>query len=153
MLQSLETFVQPGVICQDTTNDINVMDGMVLREYCVINSKQSFKITTDSVREIVLLKNTQDEAHTHMIFRAEHSSTQYTGPPHVIIHTPDTDVVLLALAFHKFINSPLFIKIGNKDKARIVNIVEVIKNIQTRMKEEMSSDIGETILGLHAFLG
>ena len=88
-----------------------------------------------------------------MIFRAEHSSTQYTGPPHVIIHTPDTDVVLLALAFHKFINSPLFIKIGNKDKARIVNIVEVIKNIQTRMKEEMSSDIGETILGLHAFTG
>ena len=28
-----------------------------------------------------------------MIFRAEHSSTQYIEPPHVVIHTPDTDVV------------------------------------------------------------
>ena len=30
MLQSLETFVQLGVIRQDTTNVVNVMDGMVL---------------------------------------------------------------------------------------------------------------------------
>ena len=89
-----------------------------------------------------------------MIFHAEHISTQYTEPPHVVIHTPDTDVVLLALACHKDINSPLFIKTGNKDKARIINIDEVIKNVQTRMKEEKSSDnIGEAILGLHAFTG
>ena len=89
-----------------------------------------------------------------MIFRAEHSSTQYIEPPHVVIHTPDTDVVIPALAFHKFSNSPLFIKIGNKDKARIINIVEVLKNVQTRMKEEISSDnMVETILGLDVFTG
>ena len=89
-----------------------------------------------------------------MIFHVEHISTQYTEPPHVVIHTPDTDVRLLALAFDKDINSPLFIKTGNKDKARIINIGEVIKNVQTRMKEETSSDnIREAILGLHAFTG
>ena len=41
MLQSLETFVQPGVICQDTTNDINVMDGMVLKRENTVLSIQN----------------------------------------------------------------------------------------------------------------
>ena len=60
----------------------------------VTNSEQCFKITTDSV--LVSLRNTQEEADTRIRFRAEHISTQYTEPPHVVIHTPDTDVVLLA---------------------------------------------------------
>ena len=119
----------------------------------VTNSEQCFKTTTDGVREIVSLRNTQEEADTR-IFHAEYISTQYTEPSHVVIHTPDTDVVLLVLAFDKDINSPLFKKTGNKDKARIINIDELIKNVQTRMKEETSSDnIGEAILGLHAFTG
>ena len=62
--------------------------------------------------------------------------------------------MFLALTFDKDINSQLFIKTRIKDKARIINIDEVIKNVETRMKEETSSDnIGEVIIGLHAFTG
>ena len=120
----------------------------------VTNSEQFFKITTDSVREVVSLRNRQEEADTHIIFHAEHISTKYTEPSHVVIHTPNNDVVLLALAFDKDTNSPPFIKTRNKDKARIINIDEAIKNVQTRMTEETSSDnIGEAIIGLHTFTG
>ena len=69
-----------------------------------INSKECFKITTESACEIVSLRNTQEVADTLIIFHAEHISTQYTEPP----HTRNTDVVLLALAFDKNINSPLY---------------------------------------------
>ena len=63
-------------------------------------------------------------------------------------------ILILASPFDKDINSSLFIKTGNKRKARIINIDEVIKNVQTRIKEETSSDnIGEAVLGLHAFTG
>lgn len=69
----------------------------------LINSKECFKITTDSACEIVSLRNKQ-VADILIIFHAEHISTQYTEPP----HTRNTDVVLLALAFDKNINSPLY---------------------------------------------
>ena len=63
-------------------------------------------------------------------------------------------ILILASPFDKDINSSLFIKTGNKRKARIINTDEVIKNVQTRIKEETSSDnIGEAVLGLHAFTG
>ena len=61
----------------------------------------------------------QEEADTRIFQHCKHASARFRE---VIIHTPDTDVFVLALRFARSLSCELFIKNGVKDKNRIILI-------------------------------
>ena len=69
---------------------------------------------------------TQKEA-DRIILHAKHASDRYRD---IVIHTPDTVVVVLAIAFSKDIDSNILAKTGFKNKARMISIERIGKNSQ-----------------------
>ena len=70
-----------------------------------------------------------EETDTRMILHAKHASDRYRD---IAIHTPDTDVVVLTIAFSKDIDSIILIKTGVKNKARIISIERIIDKLVKR---------------------
>ena len=61
----------------------------------------------------------QEEADARLFLHCKYASAWFRE---VIIHTPDTDVFVLALGFARSLNCELFIKIGVKDKNNYFDI-------------------------------
>ena len=55
---------------------------------------------------------TQKEADTRMILHTKHANDRYRD---IVIHTPDTDLVVLVIAFSKHIDSNILVKTGVKN--------------------------------------
>ena len=70
-----------------------------------------------------------EETDTRMILHTNHASDPYRD---IAIHTPDTDVVVLAIAFSKDIDSNILVKTGVKNKARIISIERIIDKLVKR---------------------
>ena len=81
---------------------------------------------SDSVNMPTLLCK-QEEADTRIFLHCKHASARFRE---VIIHTPDTDVFVLALGFARSLNCELFIKTGVKDKNRIISISRIIDKLK-----------------------
>ena len=84
---------------------------------------------------------TQEEADTRIILHAKHASDRYR------------DVVVLAIAFSKDIDSNILVKTAVKDKARIICIERIIAKLVKRFSLKNISYTTDAILGLHAFTG
>jgi len=97
-------------------------------------------------REIAALKCQQEEADTRMLLHANHASNHRFSE--VVIHTPDTDVIVIAVALANTISSDMFIKAGVKDKARIISINRIIQKLP-----DFSTAVTDAIIGFHAFTG
>ena len=93
---------------------------------------------------------TQEEADTRIILHAKHASDRYRD---IVTHTPDTDVVVLAIAFTKDIDSNILVKTAFKNKARIICIERIIAKLVKRFSLKNISYTTDAILGLHAFTG
>ena len=93
---------------------------------------------------------TQEEADTRIILHAKYADDYYR---HIVIHTPDTDVVVFAIAFSKDIHSNILVKTGVKNKARIISIERIIDKLIKRFSLKITSPATDAILGLHAFTG
>ena len=61
----------------------------------------------------------QEEADVRLFLHCKYASAWFRE---VIIHTPDTDVFVLALGFARSLNCELFIKTGVKDKNNYFDI-------------------------------
>ena len=70
-----------------------------------------------------------EEADTRLIFHAKHISQTYKK---IIIHTPDTDVLLIALGLANKINCTLLMKTGVKNKARIISLEGIMESLKTK---------------------
>ena len=81
---------------------------------------------SDSVNMPTLLCK-QQEADTRIFLHCKHASARFRE---VIIHTPGTDVFVLALGFARSLNCELFIKTGVKDKNRIISISRIIDKLK-----------------------
>ena len=102
-----------------------------------------FQITDTDNREVPELKSSQEEADTRLLFHAQHAA--HTGSAAIILVADDTDVFLLALAFFDQIAAPLFQKCGTSARTYYIDI--------NKARNACGSDVGNAILGLHAFTG
>ena len=71
----------------------------------------------------------------------------------MVIHTPDTDVLLIALAVSTNIDANLFIRTGVKNNARIISITKVIESIKITYDLDNVDLVVKALLSLHAFTG
>ena len=92
----------------------------------------------------------QEEADTRIFLHCKHASARFRE---VIIHTPDTDVFVLALGFAHSLNCELFIKTGVKDKNRIISISRIIDKLKGTYAFQESEIIIQSIIAFHAFTG
>ena len=63
-----------------------------------------------------------------MILHAKHANDRYKD---IVIHIPDTGVVVLDIAFSKDIDSNISVNTGVKNKARIISIERIGKTFFT----------------------
>ena len=92
----------------------------------------------------------QEEADTRIFLHCKHASVRFHE---VIIHTPDTDLFVLALGFAHSLNCELFIKTGVKDKNRIISISQIIDKLKGTYVFQESEIIIQSVIGFHAFTG
>jgi hypothetical protein len=76
------------------------------------------------------LESTQEEADTRMMLHAIHGTNQLIH--NIVIHTPDTDVVIIAMAVSETVSSSLYIKTGTKNRTRIISLNDVKSSLATR---------------------
>ena len=63
------------------------------------------------------IESNQEGADTRMLLHAKHASQTINN---IIIHTPETDALLIALAASTELRSNLFIRTGSKAKSRLI---------------------------------
>ena len=85
-----------------------------------------------------------------MILHAKHASDRYRD---IVIQAPDTDVVVLAVAFSKDIDSNILVKTRVRNKACIISIERIIDKLVKRFSLKNISSATDAILGFHAFTG
>ena len=91
-----------------------------------------------------------EEADTRLVFHAKHISATFDK---IVINTPDTDVLLIALGLSGEINGKLLIKTGVKNKARIISLESIKESLKTRYNIQDSDQASKALLGLHGFTG
>ncbi len=91
-----------------------------------------------------------EEADTRLIFHAKQMSQSFEK---IVIHTPDTDVLLIALGLGVNIDCKLFMKTGVKNKARIISLEGIRESLKARYGIEDTEEASKALLGLHGFTG
>ena len=92
--------------------------------------EECWRVTSQKVEEISVLKSYHEEADTRLLLHALHASTE--GCSEVLLVCEDTDVMIIALSCCKSIPIPIYQKRGNQNRCRIVNL--------TKIKEMLSSE-------------
>ena len=88
------------------------------------------------------METNQEEADTKVFWCAAHASEKCSA---VLIHTVDSDISIYVCYFANKIGASMFVRIGVKDKKRIVAIDEVVG--------ELGADCFTALPALHAFTG
>ena len=97
-------------IVKQWISNSNLIDGKILK---VTNGMEAYKKTSSDCILIPELESNHKEADSRMMFHVKHASRTYAS---VIIHTPDTDVFMIALS--KIME--LYLKTGTKSRKRIL---------------------------------
>ena len=82
-----------------------------------------------------------------------HAKNISQSVPNVVIHTPDTDVFVTAIAASPELPTNLFIRTGNKGKAQIISIEKVKQSLSLQYDVNDMELGAKSILSLHAFTG
>ena len=114
----------------------------VCRDTCILLSSED-GVTTDSI-PVHELSSSQEEADTKIILHCMHASKQPQCEK-IIVRSPDTDVVLLLLAFSSEINKNLLFDTGTANNRRQLSISKRCDKTPTKLLQ--------AFLGLHAFTG
>ena len=110
--------------------------------YATANEK-CYRITAEGSNEVAALLCQQEEADGRLLLHGAHASEEgYSG---VLICSEDTDVFIMALAFHDKITASLFQKCGTRNRARVVDIRKVAATL--------GIDACRALVGLHSFTG
>ena len=108
-------------------------------------------IKADGFSELIEdLECNQEEADTRMLLHAHHICH---SAEKVIIHTPDTDVLLIAIAASIQIPDKLFIRTGTKSKARIISIEKVKQSLMLRCDLQDIERLSKPLISFHSFTG
>ena len=96
------------------------------------------------------LECSQEEADTRMLLHAQHICNSTAN---VVIHTPDTDVLIIAIAASTNIPGNLFIRTGTKSKARIISVERIKESVMLRHNLSDVELLTKSLLSFHAFTG
>lgn len=96
------------------------------------------------------LQCNHEEADTRMLLHAKHMSPSVRN---VLIHTPDTDVLVIAIDASTQIDSDLFVRTGIKSNARIISINKVKQSLKIMYDLEDINSASKALTSLHAFTG
>ena len=83
-------------------------------------------------------------------FTCKHASYRYR---HIVVNTPDTDVVVLVIAFSKDIDSIILVKTRVKSKAHIISIERIIDKLVKLFSPTNINSATDASFGLHTFTG
>ena len=101
-------------------------------------------------KEISELECQQEEADTRIFLHEKHASDTYQN---IAIHTPDTDVVVLAIFYSKLLQISIFVKTGSKNKIRILSTERILENLKRKYNLTDVEEAASSIVALHAFTG
>ena len=106
-------------------------------------------LTRNNSELIDNLNSNQEEADTKMLLHARHAS--FEGWRKFIIHTPDTDVFIIALSC-----VPKIIETGIRDKRRIIDLSAIKESLKTQIPDDTGysiEDLLNALPGLRSFTG
>ena len=110
--------------------------------YATVSDK-CYRITSDGSNEVQALQCQQEEADGRLLLHAAHAAEEgYEG---VVVCSEDTDVFIMALAFHDKIGSSLFQKFGTRTRTRVADIRKVAATL--------GIDVCRALIGMHSFTG
>jgi len=89
-----------------------------------------------------------EEADTRLVFHTKQISRSFKK---IVIHTPDTDVLLIALGLE--IGAEIHMKTGVKSKTRIISLKDIKESLKTRYAVKDVERVSRALLGLHGFTG
>lgn len=102
-----------------------------------------YKLTADTVQEVIELSSGQEEADTRLLLHAKHAATSHVKA--VIISSEDTDVRILCISFAHAITVPIYQRCVSQHQARYVDI--------SKIAGVLGQEVSKALLGLHAFTG
>lgn len=91
---------------------------------------------------VATLNCDHEEADTRMFLHAAHASQSYKN---IIIKSPDTDVLVLAISLIENINAHLFISYGTLKSMKIYDINVIYQTL--------GSDVSKALIGVHVYTG
>ena len=112
--------------------------------------EECIRIDGGRAESVPQLQSNQEEADTRMLLHAKHLSETYAR---VVIHTPDTDVLLIAISVSSDIPASLFILTGTKTNVRIISIDKVKRSLQIVYNMGDINVAAKSLVALHAFSG
>ena len=105
--------------------------------------EKCFIISDGNLPTMAHLDSTQEEADTRLLLHAHDASVNYYN---IVIQTPDTDVLILAIAMW-VAETKFYVKTGKHHKLKPTDVEKVVDGIDYNNK----ADVSEALLGLHAF--
>ena len=120
----------------------------------VVTSKDIFyKLSSDGKELVEELKTKQEEADTRIFLHMFHAFS--AGFKKFVIHSPDTDVFMMALSYLEHISENVFFHTGTRDKDRIISLERIRKESQRKnLNNEITVNrFFQALLGLYAYTG
>ena len=106
-------------------------------------SDKCYIITSDDSTEVEELQCQQEEVDGGLLLHAAHAAEEgYEG---VVVCSEDTDVFIMALAFHDRIGASLFQKSGTRTRTKVAGIRKVAATL--------GIDVYRALIGMHSFTG
>ena len=100
------------------------------------------RLTTEGVEAIPELQCDHEEADTRMLLHAQHALATYGR---IMVQSPDTDVLVLSIAFALDISAELFVSTGH---------VNAMKNVSaTAIGLSVTASACTALIGMHCFTG
>ncbi len=123
------------------------------KELYVTDGASCFKITRAGFHEVGELLSIQEEADTRLFLHVKHA--ELNGYSNFVIHSPDTDVFIMAVAFSSELESHLYFKTGTKNKSRIISIDEISRqaSIHANKLGVSKEEYKKSVLGVYCFTG
>ena len=113
------------------------------KELYIACGAKCYKVTANSVQEVVELSSEQEEADTRLLLHAKHAATPHVKA--IIISSEDTDARMLCISFAHAIPVPIFQQCVLQHHARYIDI--------SKIASALGEDVCKALLGLHAFTG
>jgi len=112
----------------------------VCEELCsALTSSDGVTVSTSIISE---LSSSQEEADTRIVLHCLYQSRQCSS---IVVQSPDTDVLVLLLAFSAKIPVNVLLQTGTGANKRLICIAT--------LRQSIGTDVAEALPGLHAFTG
>ena len=108
------------------------------KELYITCGAKCYKVTANSVQDVVELSSEQEEADTHLLLHAKHAATPHVKA--IIISSEHTDVRMLCISFAHAIPVPIFQQCVSQHNARYIDI--------SKIASALGEDVCKALLGL-----